>query len=638
MTQLPFSLAALMNCFTILFFTFVRQRTQKPQNKIFIGMTLVLALNAVSIAIEGALIPASKTSDSAFFAVKAAIYLYFLLHTALCPAFLLYVMAVTKRMTRLRLSSKFLLALPFIITEVGAVLNPLTHWIYYYDGSRTFTRCWGEWCIYGAAAFYFVISFILLMWSWQAMTRKRREALLYFFAVVLFGIVLQAVFEGIKSELFCESIGMMGIMIAVENEDDRLDALTGLGNRFAFQNDLNTALVSGQQLHLVELRITNADSIQRTTGTDNTKMLMELVAPYLRTKLPSYMIYIINPETLMLTVPDRKGMHAVELAGDIAARFRKPWNWQDTELPLRAVVLCAEVPWHVRSVSEALYMADSTVPENKEGQVLAGRDLSYLLRRAEIEAAVTRGLEQGNYFVCYQPTYHVDGTLHGAEALIRLKDPELGNLFPDEFIPAAERLGAIDDLDCVVLQHVCRLLATGIAEKTGLECINVNLSVLHCMQPDFIKRINDIVEEAGVSKHQINFEITESAAAEDYELLSSIIASLKQEGYQFSMDDFGTGYANMKAIYSFDFDVVKIDKSLLWNAGKNELGQVLLDNSVRMIRQMHRKILVEGVETRAQIELLRTLGVDYLQGYYFSKPIPEADFLALILNEDKEED
>ena len=150
------------------------------------------------------------------------------------------------------------------------------------------------------------------------------------------------------------------------------------------------------------------------------------------------------------------------------------------------------------------------------------------------------------------------------------------------------------------------------------------------MQPDFLQQINQIAEKFDIDKRCINFEITESIAASDYGLLSSIVNVLKSEGYQFSMDDYGTGYSNIESIFSLDFDVVKIDKSILWNAEKSELGRIVLENTVHMVRQMHRKILVEGVETSEQISLLDTLGVDYLQGYFFSRPIPKDDFVAYI--------
>ncbi|MBQ8983394.1 MAG: EAL domain-containing protein, partial [Lachnospiraceae bacterium] len=129
-----------------------------------------------------------------------------------------------------------------------------------------------------------------------------------------------------------------------------------------------------------------------------------------------------------------------------------------------------------------------------------------------------------------------------------------------------------------------------------------------------------------------NFEITESVAASDYKFLGRVIRSLKKNGFMFSMDDYGTGYSNVAAILSLDFDVVKIDKSILWGAEKSELGLIILENTIHMVRQMKKQILVEGVETLAQIELLTKLGVDYLQGFYYSKPIPKQEFIVKIQN------
>ena len=96
------------------------------------------------------------------------------------------------------------------------------------------------------------------------------------------------------------------------------------------------------------------------------------------------------------------------------------------------------------------------------------------------------------------------------------------------------------------------------------------------------------------------------------------------------MDDYGTGYSNVSAVFSLNLDVIKIDKSILWGAEKSELGMIILENTIRMIRQMKKKILVEGVETKEQIELLEKLGVDYLQGFYFSKPVPKTEFINYI--------
>ncbi|MBO6015470.1 MAG: EAL domain-containing protein [Lachnospiraceae bacterium] len=220
--------------------------------------------------------------------------------------------------------------------------------------------------------------------------------------------------------------------------------------------------------------------------------------------------------------------------------------------------------------------------------------------------------------------------IHGAEALLRLQDEVLGNIPPDEFIPLAEQIGLIEEIGDFVLHEVCAFIKSGIPAKKGLECINVNLSVIQCIQPDFVSHILEIVNSYGIDKHMINFEITESVAAHDYQLLGSVVKQLKENGILFSMDDYGTGYSNIQSVFSLDIDVVKIDKSILWGAEKSRLGYVILENSARMIRQMNKKILVEGVETQQQIDLLTTFDVDYLQGYFFSKPVPQNVLIDLI--------
>ncbi|MBQ4257031.1 MAG: EAL domain-containing protein, partial [Oscillospiraceae bacterium] len=234
-----------------------------------------------------------------------------------------------------------------------------------------------------------------------------------------------------------------------------------------------------------------------------------------------------------------------------------------------------------------------------------------------------------------QPTYSLEGLrLHGAEALIRLHDTEMGELYPGEFIPIAEQCGLIDDVDDFVLREVCAFIKSGIPAQHGINCINVNLSVVQFMQPGFVAHISGIVEEFGVDKSSINLEITESVAATDYKLLQTTVCELREQGFSFSMDDFGTGYSNLQSIFSLDFDVIKIDKSMLWSADNAGSGRIILENSVNMIKQMRREILVEGVETAEQIELLSTLDVDYMQGFYFSRPVPKDAFIRIITDED----
>ncbi len=629
--RIAFYAPALLICVTSLLFTFTQKRTDKAQNKTYIIMVSIVALNALSLMIGNFAEP-YRDNGAAFFAIQVCEFSYFLLHTALCPAFYYYVSCVCGASVKLFSKKSLIYASLFLITEAAVLINPIFHWVYYFDTDREFTRNWAEVLIYIAAGVYFILSMIKLLFSWNALTAKRKVALIYFFAIVILGVSIQYVKIDVKCELFSEALALMGVMIAIESEDDRIDIDTGFYNRRALQTDLNSYIVNKRKLQLICIKITNAEIVQKATGSENADIISDIISDFLKTLVPRYYTYSTNPDTVLLTLPDSVPENGAYLAKEISIRFEEPWEYgSDIKILLNAVVIAAAVPDRIKTAADAIYMADCPVPANNDKSVLMGDDLDYLLRRAAVEHAVSTGLEKNNFEVYYQPTYYLkDRRLYGAEALIRLHDDELGNLYPDEFIPVAEQMGLIDAIDEFVLREVCKFIKSGIPKAKGMETLNVNLSVMECMQPGFVERINGIADEYGVDKSFIDLEITESIDAGDYKRLSEIVSQLKKDGFRFAMDDYGTGYSNMQSIFSLDFDVVKIDKSILWSAEESELGKIILENSVRMIQQMNREILVEGVETIHQIDMLDKLSVNYLQGYYFSKPIPKSEFVELL--------
>ena len=631
LAYMAFYSSALMICLTCLIFTFIQSRTDKPQNKIYISMIFILTLNSVC-GMAGAIFVAKiNISQTAYFICEVFQFLYFLSHAALCPVFAYYVLNVTGAAGRLSRKLRVLFFVPLAVCELFVVTNPFTQWVYYYDENHKFNRNWGETTIYAAAILYFVCAIFNLLITWNAMTNKRRLSLLYFIGIVVAGTAVQLLYIDVKCELFCESLGLLGVMLTIEDEDEWMDSDIGIYNRRGLRVNIRNYIENKQRLFLLVLRITNAHSIQRVTGTVNTEKLAIAVTNYLLTHVKRYHIHHPSTGSFVITYMSSDINKAAHLAETISARFEKPWKYKDSSVLLKAVVMMAEMPIDVKSTEEVFAMADTPIPAKNDKKILYGKDLDFLMRKAAVESAIHRGLEEHNFEVYYQPTYTLKNLrLHGAEALIRLHDSQLGNLFPDEFIPAAEQIGLIDEIDDFVLREVCAFMKSGTPQKYGIDVINVNLSVIQCMRPGFVEHINSIVEECGTEKSTINFEITESVAASDYDVLSSVVKQLKKSGFKFSMDDYGTGYSNMQSIFSLDFDVIKIDKSILWGAEKSELGHIILENSVRMIKQMERKILVEGVETTEQIELLKGYSVDYLQGYYFSRPVPKDEFISVI--------
>ena len=206
---------------------------------------------------------------------------------------------------------------------------------------------------------------------------------------------------------------------------------------------------------------------------------------------------------------------------------------------------------------------------------------------------------------------------HSAEALIRLKDEKYGFISPEVFIPVAEKSGAIHKIGDFVLEQVCAFIASDEYKKLGMSYIEVNLSVVQCMQPKLANHIMEILTRYGVRPEQLNLEITESLFLD------------KPEELKFSLDDFGTGYSNMQRIVKLPFDIIKLDRTFTELYDNPKLG-IVLTNAINMIKAMKMKIVVEGVETEEMLKLFSELECEYIQGYYFSKPIPREEFVKFI--------
>ena len=177
-----------------------------------------------------------------------------------------------------------------------------------------------------------------------------------------------------------------------------------------------------------------------------------------------------------------------------------------------------------------------------------------------------------------------------------------------------------------MFENVCRFIKEKQLEKIGIEYIEVNLSTIQCMSEKLVSRFDDIIKSHGIKSSCINLEITESAMANSIEVLETTMKQLTELGFTFSIDDFGTGYSNFNYIFDMPFSIVKLDKSILWKAVENEKANIILANTIRMVRDMNMKTIVEGVETAEQKNILQNLGCDYLQGYYFSQAVPEEEF------------
>ncbi len=627
-----FHMAAFMITLTCIVHTFIQKRTDKPQSKFFIMMLVLLLLNTVSEFTYELVYPLRAESDNLLHLAGFLKTFYFLLHTALLPLLGYYILCITGKIRSFTKLQRYLFAVPTLLLELLMITNPIHRQCFVYAGeSLDYQRSWGVTLLYVVSAFYILFFIVNLFASWRAITFKRRLDMAYFLAMVILGIVLQMFFIKLRVELFSEALAYLGLLLTLENDGEYMDADVGIYNRKALKIDLDNIIANKYPFRVICLKIENADTIRRVTGSNNTEIISTMIFDELKNHVKRYHIYRTAPDTFVTVLTRQDEDTAKEIAQCISARFAEPWNCQNAKVLLRGTVMLARCPDDFTASEEVYDMADSPLPRDHEPLMSGKNELGYLLRERAVESAIQRGMDKGEFEVYYQPTFTAPGmVLHGAEALLRLHDEKLGEVMPNEFIPVAEHIGLIGQIDDFVLESVCDFIAGGVPGKLGMSSINVNLSVLHCIQPGFTERTLSIIEKKNVDRSMLNFEITESVDANDYDIVKSVVKKFKENGFRIYMDDYGTGYSNVQSLFSMNFDVIKIDKSILWGAEKSALGMTILESNVSMLKQMGAEVLVEGVETRAQAELLQKLGVDYLQGFYFSRPIPKDDFVKLM--------
>lgn len=234
-----------------------------------------------------------------------------------------------------------------------------------------------------------------------------------------------------------------------------------------------------------------------------------------------------------------------------------------------------------------------------------------------------QNLDDERVKVYCQPVLNtVTNTFTSAEALMRLELPECGMVFPDQFIPLAEKHGYIHTLSKIILNKTCKQICDFESRGYQIERVSVNFSIIELKDKDFCEDVTRIISDCGIPFEKIAIELTESRNEKDFENVKNIMTNLQGLGVKFYLDDFGTGYSNFERIIGLPIDIIKFDRSLTILAGKNEESRLLVGSFSDIFKKSNYQILFEGVEDEQDENHCKEMNAQYLQGYKYSKPIP----------------
>ncbi|MBP5361889.1 MAG: EAL domain-containing protein [Ruminococcus sp.] len=425
------------------------------------------------------------------------------------------------------------------------------------------------------------------------------------------------------------------------------DQLTGLPNRFACSKLVAALVEKGDKFAFVSIDINGFKGINDTMGFDaGNKILNEIASRWENIAdngISGTLDFIsrVSGDEFVLVIRD------YQLEEDILNTIKQYENVlhnritvDDTDLYVNASFGFAEFPYDANSVDNLGNYANAAMHEVKRSKssnhiLRFTPELLKAERTIEIEGKIRDALKKETLFYNLQPQFNMDHKLRGFEALARMKDADGNFISPGEFIPVAEKVGLVDKVDEMVFRKAA-LFFGELLRKTGADIVlSVNVSVRHLMKNDFFDEICEVLKTSGVPADKLEIEITESIMIDSVDKALQCIDQLKARGIKIAIDDFGTGYSSLSYLNRFPANLLKIDKSFIDKMNTSDSSRQYVSAIISIGHTMGFKVISEGVEETEQIQTLREIGCDYIQGFVWGRPMMPDAAEELVVNEMK---
>jgi EAL domain-containing protein (putative c-di-GMP-specific phosphodiesterase class I) len=528
---------------------------------------------------------------------------------------------------------------PAILAMVIVLINPFTGYVFKIDKDKGYLRGHGIWLIYTIMIMYLLLAVIFAIVYRKVMGKFKLCCIELFVVVTIFHMLIQYYYPKELIEGFGGVLCLLILYAGVYKPEMLVDGRFGTYNLKAFMDKGKMYFNMKIPFSIISVSVEDSDYLEKVFGVETMSGLEVEIARYLNKKVDRYDIYRVSDYMFYIVIREENDDENKEkiriLTEEISAECDRSWHIGEVEIPVVfkiCVVKCLEDVSDINELFTCTSYFAKEYQDNDKHIVYVGEYESFRgKRKSKIKKAIGKAIKNKSFQVYYQPIFStVSGKVDSAEALVRLNDDELGFISPEEFIPIAEEDGSIVEIDDFVLEEVCKFIKENNIKEKGIKYIEVNVSVIECMKRDMAKRVAEKIKKYGLEPGQINLEITETATVNSPQMLGINMNKLVDGGTQFSLDDYGTGNSNINYLIDLPFYIIKIDKNIVWSSFKNEKAGIALDSSIQMIKKLGFHIVAEGVESKEQAMRLMEMGCDYLQGYYYSKPLCEGEFLNYI--------
>ena len=524
---------------------------------------------------------------------------------------------------------------PISIVSIAIISSPWTHAIFYFDENLGFAKGRAYFLMYLVAGIYLFSAVYKIILYRKETSRSQRYTVYFYITTCVTAALIQATNPSLVIIGFIAAVSTMMVFLSLVNPTNYFDKEMDLLNLTAFHDVFEQYRFKNKPFRVIAIQIIGIRYLAETIGLENKTKLLRQFSIKLKNACGKYQMYRVSGSRIYIFIPDDDSIQT-QLIENIHKVFEESILMGDFRISLTEHIVLykypddatdfADVKELIRSTLLSIYDEEPYTVIHVQKDVLAKKN-----RELQILQIMKKAVRRGDFYVVYQPIYSFEqGRFTTAEALVRLENDELGEVSPEEFIPIAEQNGMILQIGEFVFETVCRFVLHQKLWEKGIEYIHVNLSVIQCMQEKLAEHLFRIMDLYNLDYRYINLEVTESAAIASSDILMSNMNKLIERNMNFSLDDFGTGFSNTATLIKYPFHSIKLDKGMVWEAMHNEKAEIILKNTIEMVKMLDMEIVAEGAETPEQVEKLREMGVDFVQGFYYSRPISRDDFLQLL--------
>ena len=536
-----------------------------------------------------------------------------------------------------------LFGLPVAVSAVMIVSNFFTHKLFYYDRISEFDIMYNRgplmWVMVAAGYYYAAFAFVhvVICFIKQRLDKVRFAALMVVFPINIIFFNIQSAHPNVVVQVFGYATTALILSFYVISPEEYLDMETGAKSYTAFRRTIGNVFSSRDDAFVIFGRLQNLTSIRSALGYETYLSLLRDISDSIYSMLKvgkniDINLYYLKNGLFAFVIRGKYDVDRIEnTAQAMLPKLRDLFVVDGIRLKLDFAMCGVMIPNEIMSENQLIRLSESfdhAVPLNKYVRYSEMVPEKEFVVRNNLDRIISDAIKNNKFEMYYQPIYSTrDGKFVSAEALIRLHDEQLGFISPALFIPAAEKSGSILQIGEFVIKDVCRFLSESDLADSGIRFLEVNLSVVQCMQANMASKIRDILDEYKISPDRINFEITETASEYLADAVLRTMSDISDNGNGFSLDDYGSGYSNLSRVMSFPYRIIKLDKSLVDGLGDSRSYEIVRQ-TISLLKSLGAEIVVEGVEDKQKAEWFCDMGCEYIQGYYYAKPMPEHEFIA----------